>query len=68
MWCGDSAWGGYLCFIADTDISEISATLTALKTEILEGGIVERTGAVGPIRPVYFRDPDGNLLAVSNYI
>ncbi|OMP75765.1 hypothetical protein BW716_28455 [[Flexibacter] sp. ATCC 35208] len=29
--------------------------------------IVERTGATGKIRSVYFRDPDDNLLEVSNY-
>ncbi|NBB75458.1 MAG: VOC family protein, partial [Bacteroidetes bacterium] len=29
-------------------------------------GPVERTGANGPIRSVYIRDPDGNLLEVAN--
>ncbi|SEW53900.1 VOC family protein [Chitinophaga arvensicola] len=57
-----------LCFIADTDVAEILSTLQALKITVLEGGIVQRTGATGPIRSVYFRDPDGNLLEVSNYI
>ena len=32
------------------------------------GGPVERTGATGRIRGVYFRDPDPNLIEVSNYI
>lgn len=57
-----------LCFIADTPAEEILAELTALKIDILEGGIVERTGATGKIRSIYFRDPDGNLLEVSNYV
>ncbi|MDR6567469.1 VOC family protein [Chitinophaga ginsengisegetis] len=57
-----------LCFIADTAVEEILVELTALKINILEGGIVERTGATGKIRSIYFRDPDGNLLEVSNYI
>ncbi|SKD04251.1 Catechol 2,3-dioxygenase [Chitinophaga ginsengisegetis] len=57
-----------LCFIADTAVEEILVELTALKINILEGGIVERTGATGKIRSIYFRDPGGNLLEVSNYI
>jgi catechol 2,3-dioxygenase-like lactoylglutathione lyase family enzyme len=35
--------------------------------EVVEG-IVERTGATGKINSVYFRDPDNNLIEVSNYI
>lgn len=26
-----------------------------------------RTGATGPIRSIYLRDPDGNLVEISNY-
>jgi catechol 2,3-dioxygenase-like lactoylglutathione lyase family enzyme len=33
---------------------------------ILEGP-VERTGAVGPMRSIYFRDPDLNLIEVASY-
>jgi len=57
-----------LCFIVDTPVEEILVELTTLKINILEGGIVERTGTTGKIRSIYFRDPDGNLLEVSNYI
>jgi hypothetical protein len=28
---------------------------------------VQRTGALGPITSVYFRDPDANLIEVSSY-
>lgn len=35
--------------------------------KIIEGP-VRRTGAVGPIESIYFRDPDGNLIEVSNYL
>ena len=43
------------------------AHLEALGVAIEEGP-VERTGATGRLRSVYFRDPDGNLLEVSNLI
>ena len=33
----------------------------------VEEGPVMRTGALGPIESVYFRDPDGNLIEVSRY-
>lgn len=33
----------------------------------VEEGPVQRTGALRPIRSLYFRDPDGNLLEVSVY-
>lgn len=34
-----------------------------LARQVLEGGkVVERTGAVGKLRSVYCRDPDGNLI------
>ncbi|WP_250255753.1 VOC family protein [Chryseobacterium sp. Marseille-Q3244] len=55
-----------LCFIAQTDIHEVMAELKQKNVEIIEG-IVDRTGAVGKIRSIYFRDPDQNLIEVSNY-
>ncbi|WP_347218931.1 VOC family protein [Chryseobacterium sp.] len=56
-----------LCFIAQTDIQEVLKELKQKNIEIIEG-IVERTGAVGKIKSVYFRDPDQNLIEVSNYL
>jgi catechol 2,3-dioxygenase-like lactoylglutathione lyase family enzyme len=35
---------------------------------VVELGSVERTGARGPMTSVYFRDPDGNLVEVSEYL
>ncbi len=55
-----------LCFIAETDIHEIMNELTLKQVEIIEG-VVDRTGATGKIQSVYFRDPDQNLIEVSNY-
>jgi catechol 2,3-dioxygenase-like lactoylglutathione lyase family enzyme len=57
-----------LCLIAETPVEEVLEELKAQNIKVQEGGIVERTGAVGVIRSVYFRDPDGNLLEVSNYL
>jgi catechol 2,3-dioxygenase-like lactoylglutathione lyase family enzyme len=57
---------GDLCFITSVPIAEVLSRLSAAGVEVLEGP-VQRTGAVGPITSVYFRDPDGNLIEVSNY-
>jgi catechol 2,3-dioxygenase-like lactoylglutathione lyase family enzyme len=56
-----------LCFIAAVPLSEVVEHLRACAVPILEGP-VERTGAMGKIRSVYFRDPDQNLIEVSEYI
>jgi catechol 2,3-dioxygenase-like lactoylglutathione lyase family enzyme len=56
-----------LCFIAETNIHDVLEELKLKNIEIIEG-IVERTGALGKIKSVYFRDPDLNLIEVSNYI
>lgn len=62
-----TAGSGDLCFIAETALDEVIAHLKTCGVEILEGP-VERTGAIGTLRSVYFRDPDLNLIEVSNYI
>jgi len=56
-----------LCFITLTPIDEVIEYLAALRVHIEEGP-VERTGAVGKIRSVYIRDPDHNLVEISNYL
>jgi catechol 2,3-dioxygenase-like lactoylglutathione lyase family enzyme len=53
-----------LCFLADRPLDEIVAHLKACDVPIEEGPIV-RTGARFPIRSVYVRDPDGNLVEIS---
>ncbi|HEY7658750.1 MAG TPA: VOC family protein [Burkholderiales bacterium] len=53
-----------LCFLADRPLDEVIARLRANGIAIEEGPI-ERTGARFTIRSVYVRDPDGNLIEIS---
>lgn len=56
-----------LCLIASTPLDEVIEELNALGVAIEEGP-VDRTGATGPIRSVYLRDPDHNLIEISSYV
>jgi catechol 2,3-dioxygenase-like lactoylglutathione lyase family enzyme len=54
------------CLVTETPLAEVMETLSSHGVVIIQGP-VDKTGAMGPIRSVYFRDPDGNLVEVSNY-
>jgi catechol 2,3-dioxygenase-like lactoylglutathione lyase family enzyme len=56
-----------LCFISAVPLSAVIEHLRVCSVPVIEGP-VERTGAIGKIRSVYFRDPDGNLIEVSVYM
>jgi catechol 2,3-dioxygenase-like lactoylglutathione lyase family enzyme len=56
-----------LCFLTKTPITEVVTEIQSKNVEILEGP-VQRTGATGPILSIYFRDPDQNLIEVSNQL
>ena len=53
-----------LCFLADRPLDEVIAHLKQQGIAIEEGP-VNRTGARFTIRSVYVRDPDGNLIEIS---
>lgn len=55
-----------LCFVTDLPLSNVVEHLHSCGVTILEGP-VRRTGAAGPLSSIYFRDPDLNLIEVSNY-
>ena len=56
-----------LCFIAETPIDEVMTHLHVQNISIVEGPL-ERTGATGKILSIYLRDPDQNLIEISNYL
>jgi len=55
-----------ICFITNDPVEQVKTELE--NKNIQTQGLFERTGATGKIRSVYFRDPDMNLIEVSNYI
>jgi catechol 2,3-dioxygenase-like lactoylglutathione lyase family enzyme len=56
-----------VCLLVDGPLADVESELRAAGLEI-ELGPVERTGATGPIRSLYLRDPDGNLVELSEPI
>jgi len=56
-----------LCFIASISLDEVIGRLAARQIPIIEGPVM-RTGATSRIRSVYLRDPDLNLIEVSELL
>ena len=56
-----------ICFLSSTPIDEWQEIFSENNIEI-EDGPVQKTGATGPIMSVYVRDPDLNLIDISNKI
>ena len=54
------------CLISAVTLPEAIAHLRSCGVAIIEGPVA-KTGARGPIRSVYFRDPDFNLVEISTY-
>jgi catechol 2,3-dioxygenase-like lactoylglutathione lyase family enzyme len=53
-----------LCFIAAVPLEAVIKRLEELRVPIVEGPVM-RTGAISKIRSVYLRDPDLNLIEIS---
>jgi catechol 2,3-dioxygenase-like lactoylglutathione lyase family enzyme len=58
---------GDLCLLVDGPIEAVVGHLGEVGIAIEEGP-VDRTGAVGPLRSVYVRDPDGNLVEFAEQV
>lgn len=56
-----------LCFIADRPLIEVIAQLKKEQWPIIEGPVI-RTGAIAKINSVYLRDPDKNLIEISEVL
>ena len=56
-----------LCFITQKSIGDWQQYLAKCGVVIVDGP-VRKTGANGPLLSIYIRDPDGNLIEISNYI
>jgi len=57
---------GDLCFITSVPLAEVVAHLAECRVPIVAGPGT-RAGAIGTIQSIYIRDPDQNLIEISNY-
>ena len=54
------------CLITDTSVDDVKVHLESLDIDVFIGP-TSKTGAMGPLTSIYFRDPSGNLVEISNY-
>ena len=56
-----------VCFLTATPVEQFAAHLARLGIPVIEGP-VPKTGAVGPLKSIYIRDPDQNLIEIANLL
>ena len=56
-----------MCFLTNFPLEQVIKHIQSCNVEIVAGP-VQRTGAIASLRSIYIRDPDGNLIEISNYI
>jgi catechol 2,3-dioxygenase-like lactoylglutathione lyase family enzyme len=56
-----------LCFLTAQPVETLKAELEAKGFAVIEGPVA-RSGAIGPLRSIYLRDPDGNLIELANQV
>jgi len=54
-----------ICFLTEVPVQEWVERLSSYSIDV-EDGPVQKTGATGPLLSIYVRDPDGNLIEISN--
>jgi catechol 2,3-dioxygenase-like lactoylglutathione lyase family enzyme len=63
----DRPGGADLCFITAVGPEDVVEHLLDCGVPVVAGP-VDKVGALGPIRSVYCRDPDGNLVEIASYV
>jgi len=55
------------CLISDVPLSKVLEHFKSIGISVEEGPVA-RTGALGLMTSIYIRDPDGNIVEISNYL
>jgi catechol 2,3-dioxygenase-like lactoylglutathione lyase family enzyme len=64
---GTAPGSGNFCVLTEEPIEAVASSIQEMGVEIIAGP-VEREGATGKLLSIYLRDPDGNLVEISNRV